>query len=177
MICFLYPETEEKKQTDDNVDTGKAPVIALSPHDRALVAVKRAAAAAATAMAAADMAAAAAAAAAAAPPGTASSAFAKTAAETGHGGNPALASSSPSDAGDTDAGDKTVAERLAALHRAHVAALHLQEGTSVANEALRQANLALQQENGAMVLESQVLRDEFTEALRDSHAWCRKNEV
>ncbi|CAM9518982.1 unnamed protein product [Ectocarpus sp. 12 AP-2014] len=168
----------KKDQSDDNVDTGKAPVISLSPQDRALVAVKRAAAAAATASAAADLAAAAAAAADATPPGTASSAFAKTAAEkTGHAGNPSVAPSPPSDAGDTVAGGKTVEERLATLHRAHVAALHLQEGTSVANEALRQANLALQQENGAMVLESQVLRDEFTEALRDNHAWCRKNEV
>ncbi|CAM9460310.1 unnamed protein product [Ectocarpus sp. 12 AP-2014] len=168
----------EKDQSDDNVDTGKAPMISLSPQDRALVAVKRAAAAAATASAAADLAAAAAAAADATPLGTASSAFAKTAAEkTGHAGNPAVAPSPPSDAGDTVAGGKTVEERLATLHRAHIAALHLQEGTSVANEALRQANLALQQENGAMVLESQVLRDEFTEALRDSNAWCRKNEV
>ncbi|CAM9340725.1 unnamed protein product [Ectocarpus sp. 6 AP-2014] len=167
-----------KDQSDDNVDTGKAPVISLSPYDRALVAVKRATAAAATASAAADLAAAAAAAADAAPSGTASSAFAKTAAEkTGHAGDPPVAPSPPSDAGDTVAGGKTAEERLATLHRAHIAALHLQEGTSVANEALRQANLALQQESGAMVLDSQVLRDEFTEALRDNHAWCRKNEV
>ncbi|CAM9335189.1 unnamed protein product [Ectocarpus sp. 8 AP-2014] len=168
-----------KDQSDGNVDTGKAArVISLSPHDRALVAVKRATAAAETASAAADLAAAAAAAADAAPPGTASSAFAKTAADkTGHGGDPPVAPSPPSDAGDTVAGGKTVEERLATLHRAHIAALHLQEGASVANEALRQANLALQQENGAMVLESQVLRDEFTEALRDNHAWCQKNEV
>eukprot|EP00752_Nemacystus_decipiens_P005825 g5265.t1 len=72
---------------------------------------------------------------------------------------------------------RSVAETLAGLHGAHIAALQLQEGTAVACEALRVANEALRRENDACKRESRCLRDEFALALKDNRAWWRENEV
>lgn len=47
-----------------------------------------------------------------------------------------------------------MAETLGALHRAHIAALQLQEGTALANEALRVENNALKRDNDARKRES-----------------------
>jgi len=52
---------------------------------------------------------------------------------------------------------RPAAETLAALHRAHIAALQLQEGTAAANSALRVENSALKRENNARKRESRCV--------------------